>query len=166
VNGFAGVLLATLVTAGPLFGVQKAKGTLPNPTPGTRHETSYKYQAAGTKLHGRLVQRQLYGPPGYGETPQSDAKVSIFVLKLAEPISVEPAAHADENHGLDSEPVKDVREVQLFLGSPLESEGHMLIDKAHVLIGHEITATGSLSESITASQYTKVLLDVTALDPK
>jgi hypothetical protein len=33
-------------------------------------------------------------------------------------------------------------------------------------IGREIMATGSLSESITASQYTKVVMDVTELDQK
>ena len=67
---------------------------------------------------------------------------------------------------MDSDPAKDVHEVQLFLGSPLESDAHKLIAKAHTLIGRDITVTGSLSESITASPYTKVWIDVTALDLK
>ncbi|MGA9720718.1 MAG: hypothetical protein WBQ79_20725 [Acidobacteriaceae bacterium] len=102
--------------------------------------------------------------PGYGETSRIDTKTLIFVLKLARPIYVEPAQNAGQNQGLDSVPANGVGEVQLFLGSPLESSGHKLIAKARTLIGREIVATGSLSESLTASQYTKVWMDVTTLD--
>jgi hypothetical protein len=47
----------------------------------TRQE-SYKYDTAGVRLEGRLIERKVYGPPGYGETPAKDQRSSIFVLKL------------------------------------------------------------------------------------
>jgi hypothetical protein len=49
--------------------------------------------------------------------------------------------------------------VQLFIGRSQTAD-------AHKLIGRTVAATASLNEAITASQYTKVWLDVKTLHPK
>lgn len=105
------------------------------------------------------MQRKVYGPPGYGETPARDAKGSILVLKLSQQISVKPAKNAAANGSVDLDPAEGVRDVQLFLDAPLKTG-------AYKLLGQEITAIGTLNESITAAQYTKVWMDVKTLDLK
>jgi hypothetical protein len=117
------------------------------------------YDSPGTKLEGTLVERKVYGPPGYGETPARDAKETILVLKLSHPVTVEPAANAEANGSPNLEPVRNVPEVQLIL-----SRSYTV--NTRKLVGKRVTATGTLNESITASQRTKVWMFVQALSPK
>lgn len=127
---------------------------------GSEHEASgYKYETPGVRLEGTLIEREVYGPPGYGETPAKDARATILVLKLSHGISVEPAANAEATGSASLDPVKNVREVQLFVDPSRKADGRKLV-------GRVVTATGTLNESITASQYTKVYLDAKSLDPK
>jgi hypothetical protein len=126
---------------------------------GSDHEASYNYDAPGIRLEGALVERKVYGPPGYGETPAKDARTTILVLKLLHAISVEPAENADASKTANLDRAKNVREVQLFVGQSQMAD-------AQKLVGRVVTATGTLNESITASQYTKVWLQVRMLDPK
>jgi hypothetical protein len=125
---------------------------------GSVPEASYKYDTPGVQLEGTLIERKVYGPPGYGETPAKDLRTSIFVLKLRQPITAEPIPPvAKDNPNGDT--FKHVREVQLFVNSSQTAD-------ARKLVGHTVAATGTLNESITASQYTKVWLDVKTLEPK
>lgn len=105
------------------------------------------------------MERKVYGPPGYGETPAQDAHTTILVLKLPHPISVEPVPNADASKTANLDPAKNVQEVQLFVSQSRAAD-------ARKLVGQMITATGTLNESITASQYTKVWLQVNTLEPK
>ena len=41
---------------------------------------------ASQPITGVLVTAKVYGPPGYGETPKSDAKHIIYVLRTREHI--------------------------------------------------------------------------------
>jgi hypothetical protein len=120
-------------------------------------QPSYRYDTAGTTLQGTLIERKVYGPPGYGETPAQDAHETILILKLPHPISVEPAANADGNGTPNLDPAKNVREVQLFISRSQATD-------ARKLLGAMVIATGTLNESITASQRTKVWLDVKAIN--
>ncbi|HTV06619.1 MAG TPA: hypothetical protein VME86_14715 [Acidobacteriaceae bacterium] len=106
-----------------------------------------------------LTERKVYGPPDYGETPSVDAHVSIFILRLAHAITVDPTANAETNGSANLDPVKDIREVQLFVSLPMTAE-------VRKLAGRGVVATGTLNESVTASQYTKVWLAATRLSPK
>jgi hypothetical protein len=129
------------------------------PAVASGHETIYKYDTPGIKVEGTLIERRVYGPPGYGETPAKDKRDTNLVLKLRHEISVEAATNAEVNGSANLDPAQNVREIQLF------------VDRAQVaairkLIGREIVACGTLNESITASQYTKVWLDVKALEAK
>jgi len=128
---------------------------------GPEHETSYSYNydTPGIWLEGMLVERKVYGPPGYGETPAKDARTTILVLMLSHPISVDPAANADAGKTANLDPVKNVRDVQLFVSQSRTAD-------ARKLVGQVVTATGTLNESITASQYTKVWLDTKSLSRK
>jgi hypothetical protein len=126
---------------------------------GPEHEASYTYETPGVQLEGTLIERKVYGPPGYGETPAEDVRATILVLKLSHGISVEPAANAEATGSASLDTVKNVREVQLFIDPSQKTD-------ARKLVGRVVTATGTLNESITASQYTKVYLDVKMLAQK
>jgi hypothetical protein len=123
------------------------------------HSTTYEYDTPGIQLEGTLIERKVFGPPGYGETPSRDARDTILILSLSNLISVAPTTNSEANGSVNLDPAKDVREVQLFVDrSQLAS--------VRKLAGRVIKATGTLNESITASQYTKVWLDVKAFMPK
>jgi len=123
------------------------------------HEAIYKYETPGVQLEGTLIKRKVYGPPGYGETPAKDVRATILVLKLSHGISVKPAVNAEATGSASLDTAKNIREVQLFINTSQKMD-------ARKLVGRVVTATGTLNESITASQYTKVYLDVKTLDPK
>jgi hypothetical protein len=77
-------------------------------------------------------------------------------LKLPHGISVEPAVNAEANGSANLDSAPNVQEVQFFIA-------RAQVAAAQKLIGHLITADGTLNESLTASQYTKVWLDVKTL---
>jgi hypothetical protein len=120
---------------------------------------SYRYDTAGIRLEGTLTERKEYGPPGYGETPSKDEKTTILVLKLSHPITVQPAANAEANGSTSLDPVKDVREVQLYIPKPQVSD-------ARKLLGKVVVAVGTLNEAAAPSQYTKVWLDTQTVNAK
>jgi hypothetical protein len=121
--------------------------------------TSFKYDTPGIRLEGLLLERKVFGPPGYGETPAKDTRETILVLKLSHPIDVAPAADAEANNSASLDSVKDINEVQLFVDPSRRAE-------TRKWIGRRIIVTGTLEESITASQYMKIFLDVEMLDSK
>jgi len=147
------VLVGVVIMGNSEFSVAQQKAAT-----GSELKTSYKYDTPGVQLKGTLAERKVYGPPGYGETPAKDARETILILKLSHGIAVEPTTNAKANGSANLDPAKNVREVQLFV-SRSQTAG------ARKLVGRIVTATGTLNESITASQYTKVWLDVKTLDP-
>ena len=120
---------------------------------------SYRYDTAGTRLEGTLTERKEYGPPGYGETPSKDEKATILVLKLSNPVSVQPTANAAANGSTSLDPVKDVREVQLYIPKPQVADARKLLSKV-------VVAVGTLNEAAAPSQYTKVWLDTQTVNAK
>jgi hypothetical protein len=130
-----------------------------NTAAGKEHEASYTYDTPGIQLEGTLIERKVYGPPGYGETPARDARSTILVLKLSHGISVEPKANAEASGNVNLDPARDVREMQLFVSRSQAADARKHLDQV-------VNVTGTLNESITASQYTKVWMDVGELDPK
>lgn len=120
-------------------------------------QSSYRYDTVGITLHGTLIQRKVYGSPGYGETPAQDAHDTILILKLPHPISVKPAANAEANGSPNLDPAKNVRDVQLHMNRPQAIH-------ARRLLGRKVTAIGTLNESITAVQRTKVWMEVKSLN--
>jgi hypothetical protein len=159
VSCFSHPALQVFVAAGLVLGHQSTRGILQKTLPDSQNGTSYKYDVPGVRLRGRLIQRKVYGPPGYGETPARDARVSILILKLSQQISVKPPEDAEANGSVDLDAAEGVREVQLFIDPPQKTD-------AYKLVGHEVTAIGTLNESITASQYTKIWMDVKTFDLK
>jgi hypothetical protein len=146
------IVSAILVVSPPKIGAAQSKTA-------KAETTGYKYDTPKTKLEGILVERKVYGPPGYGETPAKDVRETILVLKLPRPIAVKPAQDAEAKSSFNQDPANNVREVQLFLS-------HDQTWNTKALLGRVVIATGTLNESVTASQRTKVWLSLQKLDSK
>ena len=93
-KGISGLLLVAFGLIVFMKGVLIAQG---KPAVHRDAQSAFRYDSAGIKLEGILMERKVYGPPGYGQTPSWDTRDTIFVLKLSQGISVEPAANAEAN---------------------------------------------------------------------
>ena len=126
-------------------------------------EPVYVYEAAGVRLEGTLIERREFGPPGFGETPKRDSRGTIFVLRLPSAITVKATPESDAKEGLlpyAPHSVKHVREVQIF---PDFDDGY---HNAKKLVGHPVSAVGSLSDPLAPGEYLKVSFNLTSLSPK
>ena len=85
----------------------------------TAQDRVWRYEPAKVELQGRLTIEQKYGPPGYGENPDTDQGVQIPVLLLSAPIDVQ----GDPQSDLNQETVRGVQRVQLVFGADVQ-EGH------------------------------------------
>jgi hypothetical protein len=113
------------------------------------------YEPEVVELQGRLILVQKYGPPNYGENPETDSKVKVPVLQLSQPINV----RRDPNSNMNTRSFVDVKEVQLvFLTEKNISYRH--------LVGKVVTAKGTLFQGHTGHHYTEVLLVVNAIGEK
>jgi hypothetical protein len=144
-----GAFLAFILTTSSRAWPQEARGKT----------TDYRYDTPGTDLTVVLSVRNVYGPPGYGETPSRDSRQRIYVLRLSKGITVEPPPNAEATGSANLDSAENVREVQLFVPQPQKS-------RIERLIGRAVEVKGTLNESMTASQYTKVWLDVASFDEK
>src|SRR2546422_735374 len=45
-------------------------------------------RTVSVRLTGRMEEERKFGPPGFGETPEKDAKLTIVLLRLATPLNV------------------------------------------------------------------------------
>ena len=141
-----------MVCARTHVGAQQPTGTR------TEHEAVYRCDTPGIQLEGTLAERMFYGPPGFGETPAKDLHDKVLVLKLANPITVEPIHNAEAKNSTSLSTLKHVRQIQLFFGDSRSSEAD-----ARKLLGRHVVAVGSLKEATVPRQYTDVTMDVKAL---
>lgn len=131
--------------------------------PAQRHEAKVQYFPASTTLRGELRKENRFGPPGFGETPKTDAKVSIIVLVLKSPVTAVPSAGADADKTSNLDTVEGVSEIQLFFEG---DDGPRLKARVEKMIGKAVTITGTLNEAIAAMDFTKLTMTVTAVEGK
>lgn len=110
------------------------------------------YQPTVVELKGKLSVRLYYGPPNYGENPDTDAKEALPILILSKPVSVR--GNPDPKAGFDRQSVEDIREIQLVLTMPHKE-----------FIGKTVLVKGTLFHAFTAHHHTDVLMDVRSIKP-
>jgi hypothetical protein len=106
------------------------------------------YEPASVELKGTLRITEEFGPPNFGENPESDLKLEIPVLDLASPINV----RADPNSDINDKSFKGVKRLQLVF--PIGARN------SKELVGRQVVVVGSLLQAHTAHHYTKVLFTV------
>jgi uncharacterized protein DUF4431 len=121
----------------------------------TQEKEWLSYQPTVVKLKGTLSVKTYYGPPNYGENPDTDAKEELPILILKKPINVR--GNPDPKDGFDRKSVEDLREIQLVLTMPHKE-----------FIGKTVLVKGTLFHAFTGHHHTDVLMDVRCikLDPE
>jgi hypothetical protein len=118
------------------------------------------FDAADLRLEGKIEQRLKFGPPGYGESPLTDPKVRILVLKLYCPIDVAPQPNAKVSDTPSLTDLHSISEIQLFLFK----KGQQGFAKAH--LGQRALVSGKLEEGVAGGEYTKVVMIVSKISSK
>ena len=116
----------------------------------TEQKQWLSYQPAVVELKGTLRIKTYYGPPNYGENPDTDAKEELPILILNQPINVR--GNPELESGFDRESVENLREVQLVL-----TMSH------NEFIGKTVLLNGTLFHAFTAHHHTDVLMDVRSI---
>ena len=108
------------------------------------------YEPTVVKLKGKLTIRVYYGPPNYGENPDTDTKEALPVLILSKPVNVR--GNPDPKAGFNRKSVEGVREIELVLTMPHKE-----------FIGKRVLVKGTLFHAFTGHHHTDVLMDVRSI---
>jgi hypothetical protein len=149
-----------LVVGGHAFSSRATHATEPQSSNASVSERTFKFDTPNVKLEGTLSERVFYGPPGFGETPDKDAREKVFVLTLGQPITAVPIEDAQAKGSSSLSTQRKVRAVQLFIFPSAKRE------HARELIGKAVVAVGTLNEATAPSEHLKVSMRVETLDPK
>lgn len=96
-------------------------------------------------LRGYVRNQNVFGPPGFGENPQTDEQRSIPVLVLDRPINICRGIEGEIN----TTPITSVRRVQLiYIGNTTRLRGR-------------VNVSGILNRATNAFHYTRVTLRIT-----
>jgi hypothetical protein len=105
-------------------------------------------------LHGTLIQKLFYGPPGFGENPKTDAHYTFFVLVLNKPITVysdQRGTFTSETENIDSSRIEGIDSIQIRD----ERTNQALLSS----VGKQVAIKGVLNIAVLPSEYTPVILD-------
>jgi len=139
------VIFALALTVGAATTLAQRKGRAT--------ERAYEFDTPGVKVEGTLIERSVVNP-----TPSRQTHPKVLILKLREPITINPVTDAKAKNSTNLESIPHVRELQLFVGS----RGA----EARKLVGRTVVAEGSLNIGIEPSIYTEVWMDVKDLHQK
>ncbi len=122
-----------------------------SPTPSKQHakkkaDSTYYYEPSMSILTGTLMEDEFFGAPGYGATPDKDAKEKQWILYLDNPINVKPAKDSDK--GLDAK--NKIDKITLIVDKKSS--------KFKNNIGKTIKVKGKLFPAETGHHHTAVLL--------
>jgi hypothetical protein len=106
-------------------------------------DTCQRYDVANTELTGRVSIQTFFGPPNYGESPETDSKERQAILHLNRPICTIASydSPAEENQ-------TDVTLVPMGNFSLVPFEGK------------PVTVRGELFHAITGHHHTDVLISI------
>jgi len=85
-----------------------------------------EYTPHVVELSGQVVEMSEYGPPSYGEHPETDDKLTIQIVRLSAPVNVK----ADPEDDINVE-AQGIREVQLAFPSSIK---HSHLDDRNVVV--------------------------------
>lgn len=111
-------------------------------------EKEYYLEPRVSTIEGTLIKKMYYGPPGYGENPDTDAKHYPFILQIEFPIDVKKIGN-----GTHSSDKLQVDEIQVVAGKE-EIEILKQYENKHIVI------QGTLFEAVLGPHYTEVLIDL------
>lgn len=116
-----------------------------------KESSTYTFQGNST-IQGVIETVQYYGPPGYGEDPEYDKKITAYILKLSRPIKV-VASNDDELNSIIV-----TKEIQLSTYELIKKV--KIAAKTH----KKIKVTGEFFSSHTGGHTSKLLIDVVSIE--
>jgi hypothetical protein len=125
-----------------------AKQEEPNNRNGEQTEW-LEYWPAVVELEGKLRIETFFGPPNFGEDPETDSKEITRILSLDKPIKIRSR---DETDSVLGPSVENVRELQLIF------DGHL-----RKSVGKRLIVKGTLLHAHTGHHHTDVILDVESI---
>jgi len=102
-----------------------------------------KYGLPGTTLVGTVTVETFYGPPGYGESPETDSKEPQLILHLAKPL----CTLASDEDPAEQDQVK-VTMVPM---------GNLSL---RAFVNKTVAVRGSLFHAFTGHHHTAVLIEI------
>jgi hypothetical protein len=112
---------------------------------------SYHYEPEIVRLSGTVVCEDHFGPPGWGEDPETDRKLVAQILVLDKPIDV----IGNPEDEIDTTTYHNVKRIQLAYAPTTALRGVLACGgKRHVSV------RGRLYQSHTAYHFTHVLIFV------
>ena len=103
------------------------------------------------RLVGIVKQEQRFGPPGYGETPKEDERLTIYVLRLERPFDVCALdVHTDPSHTIHHV-------------TAMELTGKADPDRLARTVGGTLTVFGTLNYQSGSHDFTEVILRVDSI---
>ena len=118
-------------------------------TPKIQNKEWLSYEPTVVELKGKLIIKTFFGPPNFGENPETDSKERSWILSLTTPINVRAKTEDDP---ILFPSVENVRELQLVLPEPHRE-----------LIGKKIIVRGTLFHAHTGHHHTDVLMMVQSI---
>ena len=109
----------------------------------------YYFEPNVSIIEGMLITRMYYGPPNYGENPDTDAKQYPFILQLDDPIDV--IAQEGDIHNSS---IFGVNEIQVV---PMNKEQTELVEQ---YLNKRIMIQGALFGSIFGGHHTDALIRI------
>lgn len=103
------------------------------------------------RLAGVLEEGYRLGPPGYGETPDRDQRLTIYLLRLVPPIDICASATTDDPHHA-------VAGIEL-----LQLTGRVDPEDLKQHIGEQLNVYGWLYHRVRGTDFTEVLLRVDSI---
>lgn len=110
------------------------------------------YEPATVSLTGTLTSEEKLGPPGYGETPDVDRKMTIFVLRLDAPIDT----CGQPGGVINFDSLKNVTEVQVYCAEDLDCRQYL---------ARKLTVAGTLEQAILGAHFKPVVARVSKVRP-
>lgn len=146
------IILLALLLPGCGGADSDARKTEPAPDSGPAPVACLPYGPDTVTITGRLEQAMFYGPPNFGEEPETDEEQWHFYVVPDSPLCTRPGADAYE------EPQRDVRLVQMVL----DSAGYA---RSRPYLNRRVRATGTLSGQHTGHHHAPILLQVHEIIP-
>ena len=103
------------------------------------------------RLVGMVMRQQRFGPPGYGETPKEDERITIYLLRLGRPFDV----CALDVHANLSDTIHHVIAMELT--------GKVDPDRLTRAIGRTLTVYGTLDYQSGSHDFTEVIIRVDSI---
>ena len=111
----------------------------------------YYFEKKDSEIRGTLIEKQFYGSPNYGETPEKDEQVKVYILKTDFPIGIIDTYYYDDDE-MKPKTVYQVQEIQVYTLEPTLK----LKDK----LNKRVSLKGVFHASETGHHYAEAIFEV------